>query len=331
MPGLIQEIPFKTIEVKELHPTFAAEVTGVNFQDVSEEQFSEILAAMAKYGVCVFRNTGLDDAAHVSFSRRFGELDNIRRFVTGGRKPRYTFYELFDAGNIDADGAVLDPDSPRAHSNRGNGLFHADSSFNPRRASFSLLRACELPPPSNGGNTEFADSRAAFDDLPPGLKHELQTCGYVGAHSMAHSRKLGSPAFFAGLDTGDMTFYRHAVVQRHEPSGRMNLYVGAHMHHVEDADGREVPGSWDLVRDLNAHATQDKYVVGVPWENVGDMIIWDNRCVLHRAGGGAFEGKYKRDLRRTTVHDDSPTAWGCNPKDSAWPGFSSEVKSKGIA
>ncbi|TGJ86403.1 hypothetical protein E0Z10_g2377 [Xylaria hypoxylon] len=161
MPGLVQEEerPFKTFEVKELHPTFAAEITGVNFDDVSEEQFSEILAAMAKYGVCVFRKTGLSDTAHVSFSQRFGELDTIRRYLPKGCKPRSGFYELFDAGNVSpeppsspsADGGAeprpIDPASPRAHSNRGNGLFHADSSFNPRRASFSLLRAAQLPPP----------------------------------------------------------------------------------------------------------------------------------------------------------------------------------------
>ncbi|KAI6082968.1 taurine catabolism dioxygenase [Hypoxylon rubiginosum] len=329
MPGLVQETPFKTITVNELHPTFAAEVTGVNFQDVSEEQFAEIVAAMAKYGVCVFRNTGMDDAAHVRFSARFGELDNIRRYLIGGRKPRYDLYELFDAGNIDGDtDTILDPASARAHSNRGNGLFHADSSFNPRRASFSLLRACALPPPGHGGNTDFADSRTAFDELPGDLRERLLAHDYVGAHSMAHSRKLGSPEFFADVDpTTASPMQRHRVAQRHEPSGRMNLYVGAHLHHIEE-DGKEISDSWELVQRLNAHATQKKYTTTVPWYSPSDMVIWDNRCVLHRAGGGTFEGKFRRDLRRTTVHDDSPTAWGCNSKDVVWQGFNSQAKSK---
>ncbi|KAK6957123.1 hypothetical protein Daesc_002408 [Daldinia eschscholtzii] len=328
MPGLIQESPFKTITVKELHPTFGAEVSGVNFQDLSDEQFGEIIAAMAKYGVCVFRNTGLDDLAHVKFSERFGELDNIRRYLVGGRKPRYELYELFDAGNIDAEtGGILDPESARAHSNRGNGLFHADSTFNPRRASFSLLRACELPPPGYGGNTDFADSRTAFEELPEDLREELLSHDYVGAHSMAHSRKLGSPAFFEDVDPTKSPMQRHRIAQLHEPSGRMNLFIGAHLHHIEE-DGKEIPNSWDLVQKLNQHATQKKYTTSVQWDNPSDLVIWDNRCVLHRAGSGTFEGKYKRDLRRTTVHDDSPTAWGLNAKDTVWQGFNSQAKSK---
>ncbi|KAI5866003.1 taurine catabolism dioxygenase [Durotheca rogersii] len=320
MPGLIQQSPFRTITVRELHPTYAAEVTGVNFQDLSEEQFQEINAAMAKYGVCVFRNTGLDDTAHVKFSERFGDLDNIRRYLKGGRKPRYEHLELFDAGNIDGEtNSILDPDSPKAHSNRGNGLFHSDSSFNPRRASFSLLRAVELPPRSTGGNTDFADSRTAFDELPEDLKAELLAHDYVGAHSMAHSRKLGSPEFFKDMEVDSTPMFRHRIVQLHEPSGRMNLYIGAHLHHIEE-NGKQIPGSWDLVQRLNQHATQKKYLAVVQWDSPGDLVIWDNRSVLHRAG--AFQGGYRRDLRRTTVHDDSPTAWGLNEVSTAeWCAF----------
>ena len=268
----------------------------------------------------VFRSTSLSDAAHVSFSRRFGDLDDIRPYMTNGRKPRYEFYELFDAGNIDADtGNVLDPSSPRAQYNKGNGLFHVDSSFNPRRASYSILKAHELPPPDTGGNTEFADTRTAFADLPDDLKQQLLANDYIGAHSLHHSRKTAAPDFFSDVDPTQYKMHRHRLVQNHEPSDRTNLYIAAHCHHIE---GLPPDDSATLLKKLMDHATEPKYVVSIPWENAGDMVIWDNTCVMHRAGGGTFHGKYKRDLRRTTVHDGSSQAWGLNAEgQDTRPGF----------
>lgn len=302
--------------------------------------------------MCVFRNTGLDDASHIEFSKRIGDLDTMRRYMADGRKPRYGFYELFDAGNIDDQGGVLDPDAPRAHygkvrhcqytfvpispnlsylgnmspdtrhfltrtdidvrhCDQGNALFHVDSSFNPRRASFSLLRAVEIPPPGNGGNTDFADSRTAWDTLDPALQRELLEKDHVVHHSIAQSRKLGSPEFFKDLDpTNAGRMSRHRLIQVHEPSGRRNIYIAAHSHHVE---GIPKPESDALIKKLLDHVTQKHNTVSVEWKQPSDMIIWDNRATLHKANGGAFEGRYRRDLRRTTVHDDSSTAWGLNP------------------
>jgi len=320
MPGIIQQ-PFKTLTVKELHPTFGAEVSGIDFtQPIPDEQFQEILEAMAQYGFCVFRNTGLDDTTHVDFSRRLGELDDIRPYMTGGRKPRYQYYELFDAGNVDEQNNVLPLDHPRSHYGKGNCFFHVDSSFNPRRASFSLLRAYEIPPPGNGGNTEFADTRTAFDELPEDLKTELLENDYVAAHSLFHSRKQGSPEYFKDLDPTANKMHLHKLVQRHEPSGRMNIYVAKHAHHIEGVSPEK---SEQLLDTLMKHCTQPKYVVAVPWENNSDMVMWDNTCLMHRAAGGAFEGKYRRDLRRTTVHDASSTAWGLNEPVDSRTGFAS--------
>jgi alpha-ketoglutarate-dependent 2,4-dichlorophenoxyacetate dioxygenase len=260
----------------------------------------------------------MDDTMHVNFSSRLGDLDNIRRFITGNRKMRYQYYELFDAGNVDENGQLVDPNSARAHANLGNRLFHADSTYNPRRASYSLLRAVEIPPAGNGGNTEFADTRTAFSELPDDLREELVAKDYVGAHTFAQSRRLGSPEYFADLDPNAFPMARHKVAQVHEPSGRTNLYIGAHLYGIEGvSEGR----SAELRDFLNRHATQDKYVVSVEWTSPGDMIIWDNRSTLHRAMGGTFEGKYRRDLRRTTVHDDSSSAWGLNPKEAQAVGF----------
>ncbi|KAH9866569.1 hypothetical protein J1614_008259 [Plenodomus biglobosus] len=261
----------------------------------------------------------MDDTAHVEFSRKLGELDDIRPYMTSGRKLRYQYYELFDAGNIDDDGNIIDPASPKAQYQKGNSLWHVDSSFNPRRSSYSLLRAHELPPRAHNASTDFADSRSAFTDLPYPLKQALLENDYAAAHSLAHSRKLAAPDFFADITLTPSAMNVHRIAQLHEPSGRMNLYIAAHAHHVV---GLEEGASKELLEELMRHVTQDKYTVSVVWKGVGDLVIWDNTAVLHRAGEGSYAGRFRRDLRRTTVHDASSTAWGLNERDGARrPGF----------
>ncbi|KAG9228180.1 alpha-ketoglutarate-dependent 2,4-dichlorophenoxyacetate dioxygenase [Amylocarpus encephaloides] len=315
---------FKHLKITPLHPTFGAEVEGVNFEEeISDEVFQEILAASAIYGVCVFRNTGLDDRRHVEFSRKFGQLDDIKPYLQPGRKLRYEYLELFDAGNVDENGKLLTPDHPRFHYNKGNFLFHVDSSFNPRRSSHSLLRGVILPPPHTGGNTDFADTRTAFADLPPSLQESLIQRDYVVAHSIHHSRKTADPTFFSDLDPTQFPMSKHKLIQLHQPSGRMNIYTAAHAHHIVGLPAAE---NEELMKTLMEHATQEKYRMSVKWENEGDLVVWDNTCVMHRSG--EFKGGYVRDMRRTTVHDGSSSAWGMNKEGDRKPGF--DIGSKGL-
>ncbi|KAH6683849.1 alpha-ketoglutarate-dependent 2,4-dichlorophenoxyacetate dioxygenase [Halenospora varia] len=314
----------KMVQITKLHPTFGAEVSGVDFsKPIEDDVFQEILDAMAKYGVCVFRNTGLDDLGHVEFSRRFGDLDDIKPYMINGRKPRYGYFELFDAGNVDENGDVLTPDHPRSHYNKGNSLWHVDSSFNPRRASYSILRAEALPPAHTGGNTDFADTRTAFAELPEDLKKTLLEKDYVVAHSIHHSRKLADPEFFKDVDPTMFKMSRHRLIQLHEPSGRMNIYAATHGHHVE---GLSMEQGQELLKTLIDRCIQDKYTFTVKWEQPGDIIIWDNTSTMHRAG--KFAGGYARDMRRTTVHDGSSTAWGLNEVGIVKAGFT--VTEKGM-
>lgn len=192
---------------------------------------------------------------------------------------------------------------------KGNDIFHVDSSFNPRRAGYSLLLAHELPPSGMGGHTAFADTRSAFDDLPLELKKRLLDNDYVACHSIIHSRKLAAPEAFAGLNPLEYPMGRHKLVQRHEASGRMNLYIAAHVHHIEGLSPEE---SRSLFTQLFEHATRDSNTVEIEWQGPGDLVVWDNTCTMHRAVGGPFLRKYKRDMRRTTVNDSSSTAWGLN-------------------
>lgn len=213
--------------------------------------------------------------------------------------------------NLDSTGAVAPLTSQRYAMMAGNALFHVDSSFNPRRAGYSILRAAKLPPPGTGGATEFADTRTAFEELDEKTKAELWEKNYVAAHSLMHSRKLASPEMLKALEPETYPMRRHRLVQRHEASGRWNLYIASHVHHIEglgEDEGKQL-------RDrLYEHASKRKYVLRVEWENDGDLVMWDNTCVMHRATEGEYEGKYVRDMRRATVHDLSSQAWGLNQK-----------------
>ncbi|EOD52961.1 putative -dichlorophenoxyacetate alpha-ketoglutarate dioxygenase protein [Neofusicoccum parvum UCRNP2] len=307
------------LEIVELHPTFGAEVRGVDLsQPLSDDVFAEIHAAITKYGVLVFRQTSLTDGGHVAFAARFGALDDVRPYTAAGKRHRLSTEQLFDVSNLQADGSVAPLDSHRHAMNRGNALFHVDSSFNARRAGYSLLRAAALPPPATGGATEFADTRQAFADLPEERRAELVGCDYVACHSLMHSRKTASPEFLKDVDPEAYPMSRHRLVQKHEPSGRWNLYVASHVHHVE---GLEKEESEKLIKELYGHAIQPKYVLSVAWENEGDLVVWDNTCVMHRATPGEYEGKYARDMRRATVHDDSSQAWGLNERKDFRQGY----------
>lgn len=169
-----------------------------------------------------------------------------------------------------------------------------------------------------GGATAFADTRTAFDELPVDLKADLVANDYVAAHSIHHSRKLAAPEFYADRNPLDYPMGRHKMVQRHEPSGRMNLYIAAHIHHIE---GLGPEASQKLFDRVFTHCTQAKYVTEVEWKQPGDLIAWDNTCVMHRSVGGEFLKKYRRDMRRATVHDSGTYAWGLNERTDVRQGL----------
>lgn len=253
------------------------------------------------------------------FASLFGDLDDVTPYTALGKQHRLSTPYLFDVSNLLSDGTIAPLSSHRAAMNKGNTLFHVDSSFNPRRGSYSLLRAAALPPPGSGGETEFADSRTAFETLPGELREELLKQDYVAAHSLFHSRKLAAPEMLRDVGPEAYPMGRHRLVQRHEPSGRMNLYIASHVHHIE---GLEPEASRRLFDTLYAHVQRPENTVRVEWRNDGDLVMWDNTCVLHRASpGGGYEGRFVRDMRRATVHDGSVHAWGLNETSDERQGY----------
>ncbi|USP74848.1 taurine catabolism dioxygenase [Curvularia clavata] len=307
------------LQVRTLGSGFCVEIENLDLAaEINDDTFKLLQDLLTKHGVVVVRKTGLNDASHIALARKFGELDDVKPYNKAGRKNRLAYDELFDVGNIEADDSLVSPTSPRAQANKGNNFFHVDSSFNPRRAGYSLLLAHELPPPGTGGATEFCDTRAAWEDLPDAVKRDLLMNNYVACHSILHSKKLAAPGHFANIEPAEHPMGRHRLVQPHEKSGRTNLYLAMHIHHLE---GLEQEKSQKLFDMLFQHATQAKYRVAIEWHNVGDLVIWDNTCTMHRAMGGEFAYKYRRDMRRATVHDGSSQAWGLNEKSEMRQGL----------
>ncbi|KAH0499820.1 hypothetical protein TgHK011_006986 [Trichoderma gracile] len=310
---------FNGFNLTEISPGFGAEISGFNAaEDVTEEVFRHLQEAVTTYGVVVIRDSQLSDESHIRLAQMFGELDDVKPYIAAGRKNRLRYDQLFDVSNIEADGSIVDPHSPRGQANKGNSLFHVDSSFNPRRAGYSLLLAHELPPAGTGGKTAFANTRTAFEELDEATKKDLLANDYVAAHSILHSRKLAAPEYFSDVDPSKFPMGRHKIIQRHEKSGRMNLYIAAHIHHIENVSEEK---SRLLLEKVFNHATQPKYVINVEWKQPGDLVIWDNTCTMHRVIPGPYSSKFRRDMRRATVHDCSSTAWGLNEHSNVRQGL----------
>jgi alpha-ketoglutarate-dependent 2,4-dichlorophenoxyacetate dioxygenase len=287
-------------------PDFAARATGLDLsQPLTDADVRAIEAAMDAHAVLVFPGQQLSPTQQLDFARQFGPLD-VGFGKVRGRAHRLAERELGDISNLGLDGGVAARDSQKIIGNIANQLWHSDSSFQHPRAKYSMLYAVEVP--AEGGNTEFADLRAAHDRLPGWLREQVRLEG-LGAepqrwrkakHHPLHSR------FMLG-DTAYSEEQRQAIepawwplVQTDPRSGRGILYVGAHACEVEGlslAEGRM------LIMDLIEHATQHDFVYRHRW-TPGDLVMWDNTATLHR--GRAFDLSVRRELRRATTEEVAP-------------------------
>ena len=287
------------LTVKPLHPVFAAEVTGIDLtRSLTDAQVAEVGAAMDLYAVCVFPGQRLTDEQQIAFSERFGKLETTRRANRPGFKPRLGDLRLSDISNLDENNRLLPRDDWRLAGDLGNRLWHTDSSFKRTPAKYSLLSARVIP--AEGGETQFADLRAAYDALPEKKKRRLE--GLVAMHSLMHSRAKIGFTDYVPEEREKEAPVPQVIVRTHPGSGRKTLYLASH---ARDIPGLSLPEACLLLHDLIDHATQPQFVFTHRW-TVGDLVIWDNRCTMHR--GRAYDDqRYKRDMRRLTLQDSAPT------------------------
>ena len=280
-----------TIKVTPLTPAFAARIDGADItRPVDDSTWAEIRAAFDEHSVLLFRGQALDDEKQIAFSRRFGSLEVTRSMNPAAGTP------FARQSNLDIKtGDVIPPDDRRMVYQLANMLWHSDSSFKPVPSLCSLLSARIVP--REGGATEFASTRCAYPALPDELRRRVESA--VAVHDFSWSRDQVRPGFFTAKERAEYPPVRHLLVRRNPVNGREALFLGAHASHIVGLpmeDGRA------LLKELLEHVTQPQFCYRHEWQE-GDLIIWDNRCVLHRAT--PFDTTcHKRLMQRTTVSGD---------------------------
>ncbi|HVY15480.1 MAG TPA: TauD/TfdA family dioxygenase [Rhodopila sp.] len=290
-----------TLHLTPLHPGFVAEASGIDIsKPLTPDQVAAIERGMDEYAVLVWRDQPLTDEQQCDFSRNFGELEQT--LIGQMQRPeerRLKLIELGDVSNINAAGGIRARDDNRRMYALGNRLWHTDASFRATGAGYSLLSARIVP--SKGGNTEFADMRAAYDALDDAAKAEVE--GLVTEHSIAFSRALLGFAEFGDGNADKIRPVRHSLVRTHPVTGRKSLYLASHIGGIV---GWPVPEARAFIRDLMEHATQPRFTHAHVWR-VNDLVMWDNRTTMHRAT--RFRDLEEvRDMRRTSIKGTGLTA-----------------------
>ena len=285
-----------TLSVTQLHPLFVARIDGADLtQPFTPETFAPIQAAMDAHAAVVIKGPTLTQEQQIAFAQKFGTLEGDAILKTD-RKLRIK-PQLADVSNLNEENKVYEHQDRRRMFNLGNQLWHTDSSFKRIPAKYSGLHAHSVTP--EGGETQIADTRAAYDALPQKIKDQIEDL--VSEHSIFCSRQKLGFTDFTEEERAALPPVHRPLVRLHPASKRKAIYVASHSSHVL---GMEIPDGKMLLRELIEHCTQREFVYTHKWE-VGDLLIWDNRCTLHR-GRPFDEAKYRRDMRRATVMDDDP-------------------------
>ena len=284
----------RMLHLKPLQP-FAAEATGIDLREpLTPVQIKAVEEAMDQHAVLVFRDQNLSQTQQIEFAKSLGPLDMGLRKLKGGPH-RLEYAELADISNVKVDGEVADRAHAKIVGNVANQLWHSDSSFQKPRAKYSMLSAVTVP--VFGGETEFADLRMAWDDLPDWRQRQVE--GLRAVHYALHSRFLLGDTQYTEEQRQAIPPAIWPLVQTDPRTGRKILFVGIHACEIEGmtlAEGRM------LLLDLMEHATQRQFVYQHHWQ-VGDLVMWDNTSTVHR--GRWFDFTERRELRRATTEEVS--------------------------
>jgi alpha-ketoglutarate-dependent 2,4-dichlorophenoxyacetate dioxygenase len=282
------------INIVPITPHFAAEVGDLDLRHpLGPEDLRAVRDAFATYGVLIFPAQQLDVEQHLAFASNFGPLERTVATQMTERKLRVRA-EIADIANMDSEGNIWREQSRMRQFQLGNRLWHTDSSFKAPSGYASLLYARSIAP--IGGHTEFADMRAAWDALPEATRARID--GLVGEHSLLFSRRRLGFTEFTEDEQRAFAPVARPLVRTIPESGRGSLYIASHVGRIR---GMADDAAEALLAELTAHATQRQFVYTHRWR-VGDLVMWDNRCTMHR--GTAFDDlRWARDMHRATTSD----------------------------
>lgn len=287
-----------TILINAYTPNFVAEIYDVDLsQPLPADELNAIKQVFWKYAVLVFPEQKLSPQNHIDFARQFGPIEMDRVLAMENAAPRLGA-AFADISNLNIEGKIWDKDSRQRMYKEGNKLWHTDSSFKYKPGLCSLLYSMTVVP--IGGHTEFADQRAAYDALPGDMKQKL--AGLVAEHSIEASRRRTGFADFEPEEAKRLPPVPQLLVRTIPQNGRKSLYVASHIGRIK---GMSADESEALLQQLLAHITQRQFVHVHRWRP-NDLVMWDNRCTMHR--GTDFDDlRFVRDMRRATVSDIANT------------------------
>ena len=274
-----------TLTITPTGATLGAIVTGVDLANLDDTEWTDIECAFLAHAVLIFPGQHLSNAAQIGFGRRFGAIEQL----VAGR-------EIVPISNQRADSTLMQDDEFGMQLMRGNEGWHTDSSYMPLAAKASILSAHVIP--STGGQTEWADMRAAYDALDEGTKARIATLSayhslYYSQGRIGHKAAVGSSY---GFHTDDPPL--RSLVKVHPVTGRKSLFIGRHAYGIPGFAPEE---SERLLADLVTFACQAPRTYSHVWQP-GDVVVWDNRCVLHRAR--PFDHSEPRVMKHTRVAGD---------------------------
>jgi alpha-ketoglutarate-dependent 2,4-dichlorophenoxyacetate dioxygenase len=295
-----------------IHPVsdeFVAEVYDIDLSSaLTAEQIATIKDAFWKYAVLVFPDQSLTQEQHVRFAQHFGPMDESILKNAISDKALRVREDISDVSNLDDKSAIWAADSRLRMLQLGNRLWHTDSSFKYVPALCSMLYALEIPPV--GGHTEFADLRAAYDALPHESAQRLE--GLAAEHSLMYSRARMGYTQWSDEEREAVAPVPQAMLRTHPETGRKNLFVASHAGHVIGMGDEQGAA---LIDEMLRHASRREFAHTHRWRQ-HDLVIWDNRCTLHR--GLPFDDlRFRRDMQRATVLD---TANSCEQEGISVPG-----------